>query len=43
MAYDAQRHRVKLHRLDYDSCGAGRAILAAGLHATLAERLQAGT
>lgn len=43
MAYDPQRHRVKLHRLDYDTRGAGRAILAAGLHATLAERLLAGT
>lgn len=43
LAYDPLRHRVKLHRLEYDFHGAGQAILAAGLHATLAERLQAGT
>jgi len=42
MTYDPQHHRVKLHRLDYDHAGAARAILAAGLHSNLAERLYHG-
>jgi len=42
MTYDPPRRRVKLHRLEYDHAGAARAILAAGLHANLAERLHHG-
>ena len=42
MTYDPSRHRLKLHRLEYDHVGAARAILAAGLHSNLAERLQHG-
>ena len=42
MTYDPPRHRVKLHRLDYDHAGAASAIRAAGLHPNLAERLQHG-
>lgn len=42
MTYDPKRLRVKLHRMDYDHRGAARAITAAGLHPTLAERLQHG-
>ena len=42
LAYDPANRRLKLHRLDYDHAGAARAILAAGLHPNLAERLQHG-
>jgi predicted phosphodiesterase len=42
MTYDPANRRVKLHRMDYDHAGAARAILAAGLHPNLAERLQHG-
>jgi len=42
MTYDPAARRLKLHRLDYDFAGAARAILAAGLHPNLAERLQHG-
>lgn len=42
MTYDPERRRVKLHRLAYDLEGAGRAILEAGLHVNLAERLKHG-
>jgi predicted phosphodiesterase len=42
MTYDPTARRLKLHRLDYDFAGAARAILAAGLHPNLAERLQHG-
>jgi predicted phosphodiesterase len=42
MTYDPIKHRVKLHRLEYDHVGAAGAIRAAGLHPTLAERLQHG-
>jgi predicted phosphodiesterase len=42
MTFDPSRRRLKLHRLDYDHPGAAKAILAAGLHPTLAERLGQG-
>jgi predicted phosphodiesterase len=42
MTYDPHHRRLKLHRLDYDHAGAARAILAAGLHSNLAERLHHG-
>ncbi len=42
MTYDPAARRLKLHRLDYDLAGAARAILAAGLHPNLAERLHHG-
>jgi predicted phosphodiesterase len=42
MTFDPQQRRLKLHRLDYDHGGAARAILAAGLHPHLAERLYHG-
>jgi diadenosine tetraphosphatase ApaH/serine/threonine PP2A family protein phosphatase len=42
MTYDPANRRLKLHRLDYDHAGAARAILAAGLHPNLAERLHHG-
>jgi predicted phosphodiesterase len=42
MTYDPAARRVKLHRMDYDHAGAARAILAAGLHPNLAERLHHG-
>lgn len=42
MTYDPKHLRVKLHRMDYDHGGAARAIRKAGLHPTLAERLQHG-
>ena len=42
MTFDPQHGRLKLHRLDYDHAGAAKAILAAGLHANLAERLYHG-
>jgi predicted phosphodiesterase len=42
MTYDPTHRRIKLHRLEYDHAGAARAILAAGLHETLAERLYQG-
>ncbi|HJW73873.1 MAG TPA: metallophosphoesterase family protein [Geothrix sp.] len=42
MTYDPSRRRIRLHRVDYDIKGAARAIYAAGLHATLAERLSQG-
>jgi predicted phosphodiesterase len=42
MTYDPANRRLKLHRLPYDHAGAARAILAAGLHPNLAERLHHG-
>ena len=42
LTYDVTHNRLKLHRLDYDHAGAARAILAAGLHTNLAERLYHG-
>ncbi len=42
MTFDTQHRRLKLHRMDYDHTGAARAILAAGLHSNLAERLHHG-
>ena len=42
MTYDPAVRRLKLHRLDYDIAGAARAILGAGLHPNLAERLHHG-
>jgi predicted phosphodiesterase len=42
MTYDPGRRRVKLHRLEYDHAGAAEAILAAGLHPNLADRLHHG-
>jgi len=42
MTYDPKRRRLRLHRLDYDVKGAARAILAAGLHRNLADRLDQG-
>jgi predicted phosphodiesterase len=38
-SYDPRRRRVRLHRMDYDYRGAAKAILNAGLHPNLAERL----
>ena len=35
----SKRKRLKLHRMPYDHTGAAKAILAAGLHPNLAERL----
>jgi predicted phosphodiesterase len=42
IAYDTRRKRLKLHRMDYDHEGAAKAILSAGLHPNLAERLHHG-
>jgi len=42
MTYDPRFRRVRLHRLEYDWAGAGRAIEEAGLHHALAERLRLG-
>lgn len=42
LTFDPIRRRIKWHRLDYDHRGAARAILAAGLHPNLAERLHHG-
>ncbi len=42
VTYDPKRRRVRLHRLEYDVKGAARAILAAGLHPNLADRLAQG-
>jgi predicted phosphodiesterase len=42
MTYDPGRRRVRLHRLEYDVHGAAKAILAAGLHSNLADRLSQG-
>jgi predicted phosphodiesterase len=42
MTYDPKRRRLRLHRLDYDVKGAAKAILAAGLHRNLADRLGQG-
>ncbi len=42
MTYDPAGRRLKLHRMEYDYVGAARAILAAGLHPNLAERLHHG-
>jgi predicted phosphodiesterase len=39
MTFDPVHRRVKLHRMEYDHAGAARAIMAAGLHTNLAERL----
>lgn len=42
ISYDTKRKRLKLYRLDYDHVGAAKAILLAGLHPNLAERLHHG-
>ena len=42
MSYDPRHKRLKLHRMEYDFKGAARAILQAGLHPHLAERLGYG-
>ena len=42
MTYNPKRHCLRLHRLDYDVKGAAKAILAAGLHRNLADRLGQG-
>jgi predicted phosphodiesterase len=42
MTFDPKRRRLRLHRLDYDRKGAAKAILAAGLHPNLADRLDQG-
>lgn len=42
MTCDMRRKRIRLHRLDYDWDAEGKAILAAGLHPSLATRLAAG-
>lgn len=42
IVYDRKRRRLKLHRMEYDHAGAAKAILAAGLHPNLAERLHHG-
>lgn len=42
MSYEPKRRSIKLHRLDYDQRGASKAIIAAGLHPHLAERLTYG-
>ena len=39
MTFDPDARRLKLLRMEYDHAGAARAILAAGLHPNLAERL----
>ena len=42
LSYDPRGRRLRLHRLDYDVKGAAKAILKAGLHPHLAERLSYG-
>ena len=42
MVFDPKRRRFKMLRLDYDHRGAAKAILKAGLHPHLAERLAYG-
>ena len=42
MTYDPKHHRLRLHRLHYDVKGAAKAILEAGLHQNLADRLYQG-
>jgi predicted phosphodiesterase len=42
MTYNPKRRCLRLHRLEYDVKGAARAILAAGLHSNLADRLSQG-
>lgn len=42
MTFDPKGRRLRLHRLDYDVKGAAKAILAAGLHHNLADRLSQG-
>lgn len=42
MTFDPKRRRLRLHRLDYDVKGAAKAILTAGLHPNLADRLDQG-
>lgn len=42
MTYDPKRKALRLHRLDYDVKGAAKAILTAGLHHNLADRLGQG-
>jgi predicted phosphodiesterase len=42
MVCDPANRRLRLQRLPYDHAGAARAILAAGLHPNLAERLHHG-
>jgi hypothetical protein len=42
MTFDPKRRRLRLHRLEYDMKGAAKAILAAGLHRNLADRLSQG-
>jgi predicted phosphodiesterase len=42
MTFDPRHRRLRLHRLEYDVKGAAKAILAAGLHHNLADRLGQG-
>ena len=42
MTCDMRRKRIRLHRMDYDWDAEAKAILAAGLHPSLATRLAAG-
>lgn len=42
LSFDPTRRRLRLHRLEYDTDGAAHAILSAGLHPTLADRLAQG-
>ncbi|WP_306591675.1 metallophosphoesterase [Geothrix sp. 21YS21S-4] len=42
MTFDPGRRRIRLHRLEYDVDGAARAILAVGMHPSLADRLCQG-
>ena len=42
MTCDMRRQRIRLHRLDYDWDAEAKAILAAGLHPSLATRLASG-
>ena len=42
MTFDPKHRRLRLHRLEYDVKGAAKAILAAGLHRNLADRLSQG-
>jgi predicted phosphodiesterase len=42
MTFDPKHRRLRLHRLEYDVKGAAKAILAAGLHRNLADRLGQG-
>jgi diadenosine tetraphosphatase ApaH/serine/threonine PP2A family protein phosphatase len=42
MTCDARHKRIRLHRMEYDWDAEAKAILAAGLHPSLATRLAAG-